>query len=94
VSAGLAGVLFWLSAASCIVAEIAIIHATLRVSRAPSSGESPSVPRARRSLEILWVILPAIALAAVLYFTGRAVFAPRSDTHVFPPAADAIQSPQ
>ena len=93
-SAGLAGVLFWLSAASCIVAEVAIIHATLRVSRSSSAGDAAALPHARRSLEILWVILPAIALAAVLYFTGRAVFASRSDTHVFPPAADAIQSPQ
>ena len=93
-SASPAGVLFWLSVASCVVAEVAIISATLRVSRASSTDAGAGLPHPRRWLEIVWVVLPAIALAALLVGTGRAIFAPHPDAHVFPPVADARPSTQ
>jgi hypothetical protein len=91
-TASLAGVIFWLSAASCVVAEVAIIRATLRVSGA-SPTEAPAVlPHPRRWLEIVWVVLPAIALAALLLGTAHAIFVSHADAHVFPPVADALSS--
>ena len=81
-TASFAAALFWLSVVCCVVAEVAIVRATLRVSRlsgepavvAPTGGSV--LPRPRRGLELLWVILPALALAAVLGATWRAVSAP------------------
>ena len=84
-SASLAGVMFWLSAASCVVAEVSIIRATLRVQGGSPTGASAALPHPRRWLEIVWVVLPAIALAALLVGTGRAIFVPHADTHVVPP---------
>ena len=87
-----AGVMFWLSAASCVVAEVAIIRATLRVSGDSAIEGSAALLRPRRWLEIVWVVLPAIALAALLLGTARAIFAPHAGAHVFPPVADAFPS--
>ncbi len=83
-SAGLAGILFWLSVASCLVAEAAIIRATLRVSRASATEASALLPHPRRWLEIVWVILPAIVLVVLLASTWRVIDAPRNDTRLFP----------
>ena len=93
-SASLAGVMFWLSVASCVVAEVAIIRATLRVSGASPTEASTVLPHPRRWLEIVWVVLPAIALAALLLSTARAIFVPHADAHVFPPIAGALPSPR
>ena len=90
--ASLAGAMFWLSVASCVVAEVAIIHATLRVSRISATEGHAVLPHPRRWLEIVWVVLPAVALAALLVVTGRAIFVPHADAHVFPPVADAHPS--
>jgi heme/copper-type cytochrome/quinol oxidase subunit 2 len=87
VSASLAGLMFWLSVASCVVAQVAIIRATLRVSGASASDSTLQMPHPRRWLEIVWVILPAIALAALLVVTWRDIDSPRVDRHIFPPAA-------
>jgi hypothetical protein len=93
-SASLAGVIFWLSAASCVVAEVAIIRATLRVTGASATEASAALPHPRRWLETVWVVLPAIALAALLVGTARAMFVPQTDTHAFPPVAGALPSPR
>lgn len=89
-SASLAGVIFWLSVASCVVAQIAIIRATVRVSRLTASDASTHMPHPRRWLEIVWVVLPAIALAVLLMLTWRTIGAPRSDRHELPPTARAL----
>ena len=89
-----AGVMFWLSAASCVVAEVAIIRATLRVSGATATEASAALPHPRRWLEVVWVVLPAIALAALLVGTARAIFVAHADAHVIPPVAGALPSPR
>ena len=91
-SASLAGVMFWLSVASCVVAEVAIIHATLRVSHAPATDGQVLLPHPRRWLEIVWVVLPAVALTALLLVTGRAIFTQHGGAHVLPPVAVALPS--
>jgi heme/copper-type cytochrome/quinol oxidase subunit 2 len=90
VSAGLAGIIFWLSVASCVVAQVAIIRATSRVSRLTAGDAGAALPHPRRWLEIVWVVLPAIALGVLLAVTWRTLDAPRTDAHV-PPTARAPQ---
>ena len=71
--------LFWLCAAVAVVAQVALVVATVRVSRphrvddvpAIAEGETGTLPSPRRTLEILWAVLPALALAALLYYTWR-----------------------
>ena len=53
-----------------------IVRATIRVARAPMLS-GVSYPRQRTGLEVLWAVLPALALAALLAFTWRAIQAPR-----------------
>lgn len=81
-TASVAAALFWLSVVCCVVAEIAIVRSTLRLSRrhgepaGAALAGAPRLPHPRRALELVWVILPALALAAVLGATWRAVSAP------------------
>lgn len=69
--------IFWIAAALCVVAEIAILRSMFRGSRAVSPDRSPAVdadvPRARAAGEIVWAVLPAIVLLAVLLVTRNAV---------------------
>ena len=88
-SASLAGVMFWLSVASCVVAELAIIRATLRLSRASTTDAALALPHPRRWLETVWLVLPALALTALLVVTWRSIDTPRVDSRVFPAAVDA-----
>ena len=66
---------FWLAAAICLVAEAAIVRAALAARTAPASA---LVPGPRRALEILYAVLPALLLGAVLALTWRAVAAGHS----------------
>ena len=83
-SPSLIGVMFWIAAACCAVAQVALIWSAIR---APMSGstESASMRMPSRASEIAWTIVPAIGLALLLVFTWRAqarhVNAP-SDPHV------------
>ena len=71
----LADVLFWLAAGCCAVAELAIVR---------------SVAGARRASEMVWAVLPALALAAVLALTWRAMHAGPDDHGHTPPPAPVI----
>ena len=69
--------IFWIAAAFCVVAEIAILRSMFRGSRTASPDRSPSVdadvPRAPAIGETVWALLPAIALAVILTLTRGAV---------------------
>jgi heme/copper-type cytochrome/quinol oxidase subunit 2 len=73
--------LFWLCAVVAVVAQVALVVATVRVSRphrvddvpAIAEGETGTIPNQRRGLEIVWAVVPALALAALLYYTWRAI---------------------
>lgn len=93
-TASLAGVIFWLSVASCVVAEVAIIRSTFRVSSASAAEAGVALPHPRRWLEIVWAVLPAIALAALLLSTARAMYVAHSDAHAFTPIAGAHPPPR
>lgn len=66
----LASWIFWTAVACCAAAQIAIFRSTL-IARGTVGAEA--VPRPGRTAEMLWVILPALMLAAVLFFTWRAI---------------------
>lgn len=55
---------------ACAVGHLAIL---LAVARRPAANMEPGVPRPRRALEILWAVLPAIALALVITATWERV---------------------
>jgi hypothetical protein len=66
-----AGVLvFVLGAAACVVAHLAILVSVIR--RPHPSAATEGVPRPRPVAEIIWAVVPIIALALVLTATwGR-----------------------
>jgi heme/copper-type cytochrome/quinol oxidase subunit 2 len=70
--AALNSTLFWIAAACCAVAQVALIWSAIR---APMSGspESASMRMPSRKSEIAWTIVPAIGLAVLLVFSWRAM---------------------
>lgn len=69
--------IFWVAAALCLVAEIAILRSMLRGSRVVTPARSPAVdadvPRGRPVAELIWAVLPAVALAVILTLTHGAI---------------------
>jgi heme/copper-type cytochrome/quinol oxidase subunit 2 len=68
-----AEIVFWIAAAACTIAQIAI----LRVAFArPAIGDAPvssQVPRSPRGVEILWAVIPSLALIGLFAATWRAI---------------------
>jgi heme/copper-type cytochrome/quinol oxidase subunit 2 len=62
--------LFWIAAACCAIAQVALVWSAIR---APMSGspESASMRMPSRASEIAWTVIPAIGLAILLVFTWR-----------------------
>jgi len=69
-SLSFADAVFWTAVVLCAVAEIAIVRSALASRPAPTAEH---VPAARRPVEVLWALVPAIALAVVLAATWRAI---------------------
>ncbi len=68
--------LFWAAVVCCVVAQVAIFRsiAATRSTSARSTGAAGSGPsRTRSAAEVAWAVIPAIALAAVLFATWRAI---------------------
>lgn len=63
--------LFWTSVACCAIAQFLIIRSVRGHHHAP--GPSASLPRQRDAVELAWAVIPAVALAVLLFFTWRAV---------------------
>lgn len=57
----LATVIFWVAVVCCAVAQVAIVRSALL---------SPST---KRSIDIVWSVLPGVGLAALLVFTWKAL---------------------
>jgi hypothetical protein len=66
----LAEIIFWIAAAACLVAEIAILRSTFVAQRAK---RSELVPASSRSGELAWAVIPALALCAVLLATWQRI---------------------
>ncbi|HXV16542.1 MAG TPA: hypothetical protein VD758_07165 [Gemmatimonadaceae bacterium] len=65
----LAEPIFWIAAALCVIAELAILRSAFM----PHPGSDAPVPQAPRGTEMLWAVIPAIVLAVLLAATWRAV---------------------
>jgi heme/copper-type cytochrome/quinol oxidase subunit 2 len=63
--------LFWTSVACCLIAQVFIIRSVLGARHLPKP--EAHVPRAHGGVELLWAVVPAVALAVLLVFTWRAV---------------------
>lgn len=69
-SPNVADAVFWTAVVACVVAQVAITRSVL-VARQPELPAGAHVAPARRSAELVWALLPAVALAAVLVLTWR-----------------------
>ena len=67
----LAEPIFWIAAALCVIAEVAILRAAF-IPRGHAS-DSGSIPNSPRGAEMMWAIIPAIGLALLLGATWRAI---------------------
>ena len=81
-----ADAIYWSAVVCCVVAQIAILRSALARHR-PPAGAPATLPPLRRGVELVWAVLPALALAAVLAFTWRAVRARAGDLPGAAPAA-------
>ena len=72
-SNALADAIFWIAVASCTVAQVAILRSIFNTAPQGAPAATPGAPRIHRAMEIVWAIVPAVALAAVLLFTWRAM---------------------
>jgi len=68
-------VIFWIAAAACVIAEIAILRFTFAVHRA---NKSALVPVASRTGELVWAFIPALALLALFVATWQRIEARHS----------------
>ena len=85
-----ADAIYWSAVACCVVAQVAILRSALARHR-PPAGAPATLPPVRRGVEVVWALLPALALAAVLAFTWRAV---RARTTELPgPVVPAAETP-
>jgi heme/copper-type cytochrome/quinol oxidase subunit 2 len=67
----LATILFWISVACCLVAQVLIVRSVGAARGLPAVR--PDLPRAKGGVEVMWAVVPAIALAAVLFLTWRSI---------------------
>ncbi|MFN2637694.1 MAG: hypothetical protein ABR585_11760 [Gemmatimonadaceae bacterium] len=75
----LAEAIFWIAAIACVVGEIAIVRAAFG---AGAERKSEAVPATRRSSEIAWALIPAMALSLLLVVTWRRVEARSAHLHM------------
>jgi len=64
---------FMLCAAACVVGHVAILRSVVRSRTAAAAPAEGTVPRPRLGTEVLWALIPALALAVLLTFTWAAV---------------------
>ena len=72
-SVSLADAIFWVAVACCSVAQIAILHSVVISPTSPARGDSRDVSATptHRVGEIVWAVLPGVALVFVFVATWR-----------------------
>ena len=73
----LAETIFWVAAVACLIAELAILKSTFA---ARSPDKSTLVPSASPRSEVVWAILPGLALVVLLTATWRRIEAREAHT--------------
>ena len=66
----LAETIFWIAAAACALAELAILRFSFGT---PAATRSELVPSSSRASEIAWAVLPAVALVLVFGATWNRI---------------------
>lgn len=66
----LAQAIFWIAALACVVAQVALLRSSFS---AKAERRSELVPASPRGSELTWAVLPAVALAVLLFATWRRV---------------------
>jgi heme/copper-type cytochrome/quinol oxidase subunit 2 len=79
--------LFWSSVACCAFAQFLILR-SVGGSRHTPESTAARLPHPRGSTEMLWAIVPALALAVLLVFTWRAMRLTRDQSRPPLPAAE------
>ena len=87
----IADAIFWSALVCCIVAQIAILRSALARHQPPADAPA-GLPPVRRGAEVVWALLPALALAGVLALTWRAVQSRDAATPNAAPAAEGLAS--
>ena len=84
--------LFWSSVATCALAQFFILRSVRGGVRRPASDPAGAgVPQPRGTLELLWAVVPALALAILLMATWRAMQDAEHTSAAPAPAAEAIR---
>jgi heme/copper-type cytochrome/quinol oxidase subunit 2 len=65
-----ADAIFWVAVVACAIAQLAITRSVLGARRPELPADARVVPP-RRSTELAWALIPALALAGVLALTWR-----------------------
>jgi len=63
--------LFWISVACCVVAQLLIVRSVIGARHVPRPDTE--LPRSRAGVELMWAIVPAVALVVLFVFTWRAI---------------------
>ena len=62
--------IFWIAVLACVVAQIAILRSTYAARKVEKSA---LVPAASRGSEIVWAIVPVVALSVLLVATWQKI---------------------
>jgi heme/copper-type cytochrome/quinol oxidase subunit 2 len=73
-------IVFWLAVVACTAGEFAIIRSARRGPLTQGTG----YPLVRRGPEVVWAVIPAIALAIVLVMTWRTMHRATANTRDVP----------
>ena len=65
----LSDAIFWVAVVCCLVAELFILRSVFAMRDA--GAREGALPRVRRPMEMVWAVVPAVALALVLAATWR-----------------------
>jgi heme/copper-type cytochrome/quinol oxidase subunit 2 len=86
----LPSLLFWSSAACCLIAQVLIVRSVLRMQALPEPRAE--LPRSRSGVELFWALVPAVALGVLFFFTWRAIEqGPSHEQHSSAPAMEAAR---
>ena len=86
----LAETIFWIAAAACVVAQIAILRSTFAARRA---NKSELVPAGSPIGEAVWAFVPAVALSLVLFATWQRIEARQNHMHMMEHSLMSMPAP-
>ena len=83
----IATTIFWVAVVLCVIAHRYILRSAFAAGAAVD--HSHTLPPIRKAAEVLWVVLPAVALVFLLIATWRAIET-RNALHAAPASSEAV----